>query len=201
MPLETESSVSIDDEISHETVDSKGGIVHVKIAKELASMVDLIKHKQMKRLQAKNLFKSLAKVRTLEESDRTSKAGKDKDGVDVESMDSLSAGGTWHHKKSSKIRQGKDGADPRCETPPEFIDSEMNINYDDMELGKSIDTADIGHDPNQGYNINNSLDALEEKSSPVKLNLADLKRNHMEYLGDHSATPYGSVDGKRFMQT
>lgn len=63
-------------------------------------------------------------------------------------MDSLSAGGTWHHKKSAKISAKHDVDGKRVETPPEFIDSEMNINYDDMELGKSIDTADIAHDPN-----------------------------------------------------
>lgn len=91
-------------------------------------------------------------------------------------MDSLSAGGTWHHKDVGKIEAKAEEDGKRVETPPEFIDSEMNINYDDMELGKSIDTADIAHDPNQGYNVNNSLDALEEKSSPAKLNLADLKR-------------------------
>ena len=199
VPLVTESDVSVSDMISHETVDSRGQLKRIKISKELASAVDIMKHKMLKRATMKNRD-IRARVETLHDSQITSKAGSKRGSLLQESADSLSAGGTWHRKSLGKIGT-KVEDERRVETPPEFIDSQMDINYDDMELGKSIDTADIAHDPNQGYNVNNSLDALEEKSSPAKLNLADLKRHHAEYLGDKSMTPYGSVDGKRLAQT
>lgn len=58
--------------VSHETVDSKGQIVRIKVKKELASMVDIIKHKAAKRAAARNMFRSLAKVDKLEPSEKTS---------------------------------------------------------------------------------------------------------------------------------
>lgn len=60
VPLETESSISVSDMVSHETVDSQGQLVKIKIQRDLASMVDIIKHKAAKRLRARNMFKSLA---------------------------------------------------------------------------------------------------------------------------------------------
>ena len=38
---------------------------------------------------------------------------------------------------------------------------------------------------------------LDENSSPLKLNLKDLKNQHEALIGNHTPTPYGSVAGGR----
>lgn len=106
---------------------------------------------------------------------------------------------TVHHKKSAKIKAKSPASGRPIETPPEFVDSDLGLNYDDMLMGKSIDTADIVHDPTtQGKLIKGtqrSLDMLDEKSSPLKLNLKDLKEQHLEFMANNTPTPYGSLGG------
>ena len=195
----------ISDNISHETVDSKGQMIKVMIARELASLADLKHHMSKKRVTTANaaiINGRIGKKKYVAGDDSHTVTGESVGNIDAISKESISEGGTVRKSKGHhKIGKGDDLSDgKRVETPPEFIDSDLGQNYDDMLMGKSIDTVDIAHDPHNQDKLlmahQRSLDMLEENSSPLKLNLKDLKNQHEALIGNHTPTPYGSVAGK-----
>ena len=203
-PIPDDSEVDISDCVSHETVDSKGELIKVMIKKELASIVDIQKHMAKKRVGTAAAARFLGKIRRAIRQDSDERTITDASGNKVnqsilEERFGRSDASTVNQKKSSKIKAKTPFSGQRIETPPEFIDSDLGLNYDDMLMGKSIDTADIAHDPKSQdkmlKNHQRSLDMLDEKSSPLKLNLKDLKEQHMEFLGHATPTPYGSLGG------